>query len=91
MMEVRNYQKLLHENIIKMIDHSIDNGLLLIVLEYADRGDLHEYIKSFKNKDTQSIEDEDEKDEKKLENIIEHRKSMSENSDLKIEILNIFL
>jgi len=74
-----------------MIDHAVNNGKLLIILEYADRGDLHEYIKSFKTKDTQDIKNEDEKLEKYDENITDHRKSMSENSGLMIEILNKFL
>ena len=43
--EVIQLDKLIHPNIIKMVDYSIQNKKLAIVLEYADSGDLTQHLK----------------------------------------------
>ncbi|MDP2059237.1 MAG: protein kinase, partial [Flavobacteriaceae bacterium] len=47
--EVRVLQQLSHPNIVRYVEHFEKSGVLYIVMEYADGGDLHTKIKEQRN------------------------------------------
>ena len=49
-----------------------------MVFEYADLGDLDGFLKTIKNKNTESIEDDETKFETKVSNMKEHAQMMGE-------------
>ena len=84
MLEVKNFQQLVHPNIIKMYNYTSENNSLWIVLEYADQGDLDEFLKEIKNKDTESIEDDETRFETMISNMKAHAQKMGSKCEMKI-------
>ena len=91
MLEVKNFQTLIHPNIIKMHNYTSENNQLWIVFEYADAGDLDLFLRDITLKGTASIEDEERKFEQKVANMKEHAQIMGSKCEMSIKMLRMFL
>lgn len=73
MREVRNLEKLEHNYVVKMKESKVEARQLLIVLEYANAGDLKDFINKHKLKNCHKVKNA-------RENISEIQRIIQENS-----------